>query len=86
MESALSVFPFWKLRYEKYLFLDVLLYIDYKNALEFMFKLSIDARKFLHSNISSINNAYNNEGLIIHDIKFTFEGIQKLQKLYFSVI
>ena len=75
MERTMQSFPFWKLRYEKYHFLDVLLYIDYKDALEFMFKLSSEARKFLYLNILSFNNSYNNEGLIIHEIKYNFEGI-----------
>ena len=83
MESALLSFPFWKLRHSTYHFLDVILYIDYIYALKFMFKLSSEARKFLHSNILSIKNAFNNEGLIIYEIKYTFEGIQSLEKLYF---
>lgn len=41
-----------------------------------MFKLSGESRKFLHSDILSVNNAFNNEGLIIYKFKNTFEGIK----------
>ena len=68
MEDSYRCSPFWKLRYEKYLTLEVLLCIDYKDALEYLFRLDKKAREFLQEHIVTINNGFVNEGLITHKI------------------
>ena len=63
MESA-SAFPFRKLRYEKYLTLDVLLYIESQDAYKFMFGVNKEGRTYIKDNFITVRNGFVNEGLI----------------------
>ena len=67
MESA-SDFPLPKLRYYKYLILDVMMHVEYQYAYEFMFSLNTEARSFFCDNFITIRNEYINNGLITYDI------------------
>ncbi len=40
-------FPFRKLKHDTFLTLDVLMFVDYLDALIFMFKINKEARKYL---------------------------------------
>ena len=57
-------FPFRKLRFYKYLTLEVLMNIDHFDACYFMFKINREARKFILNNYIAVRNGYINEGLI----------------------
>ena len=69
MESV-SAFPFCQLRYYTYLTLDVLMYIEYEDAYNFMFYINKYARKFIVNNFITVKNGFNNDGLI----DFLFEN------------
>ncbi len=64
MEYSVTAFPFGKLRYEKYLLLEVMLYLPHKDSCEFMFSVNKDSRSFLKNNMMTIKNGFINEGLI----------------------
>jgi len=66
MES-MSAFPFRKLRYEAYLILDVMMYIEHQEVYNFMFALNKETRKFLQQNFITVRNGFVNEGLIDHE-------------------
>ena len=72
MEESVLQSTFYKLRYDKYLTLDVLLYIDYFDASEFLFSLNKDTRNFANENAFTIRNGYNNEGLIKYESRCEF--------------
>ena len=83
MVESLSEFPFRKLRYEKYLTLDVMMYVDCADVYKFMFTLNKEARKFLQDNFITVRNGFVNDGLITYQIDNGFNGYQKLENLYF---
>ena len=68
MVETLSNFPFRKLTCEKYLTLDVMMYIEYPEVLNFMFCVNKDTRIFIQNNFISINNGFINEGLITYHL------------------
>ena len=47
VESVSAALPFPKLRYDKYLTLDVLMFVDHPKAYEFMFAVNKATRTFL---------------------------------------
>jgi hypothetical protein len=47
VESVSGAFPFPKLRYDKYITLDVLMFVDHPEAYEFMFAVNKATRTFL---------------------------------------
>ena len=84
MEIApLTSFPFRKLRYNTYLTLEIIMCIEYKDALQYLFDVNKQTRQFLFRNLISIKNSYDNEGLITHNIFDRFKDYQLLEKLYF---
>ena len=68
MVESLSDFPFRKLRDEKYLTLELMLYIEHPEVLQFMFSVNKETRKFLESNFITIRNGFVNEGLITFEL------------------
>jgi hypothetical protein len=68
MEETSTSFLFQKLRHNLYALIDVMMYVDLKNALEFMHCVNKEARTFLRQNYDSIKNGFINEGLIVYDI------------------
>ncbi len=66
MESD-SAFPFQKLEAQKYLTLEVLMYVERPNAFKFMFTLNKKTREFLHNDLMTVRNSFVNEGLIEHE-------------------
>lgn len=66
MENSVSDFPFRKLRYRKYLILNVMMNVDYQEVLKFIFTLNIETRHFLHQHFITIRNGFVNEGLFIY--------------------
>jgi hypothetical protein len=54
MEYSGSVFPFRKLRYIKYLTLEVMMYVEHLDSLEFMFSVNKETRAFLKNNMGTI--------------------------------
>jgi hypothetical protein len=70
------------LRYDTFITLEVFLCIEYKKALEFIFRFNRKARNFLQQHISIIKNGFVNEGLITHHISLNFEGYRLLEQLY----
>jgi hypothetical protein len=83
MEEAVTSFLFRKLRYEIYLTLDIMMYVERSQALEFVFCVNKEARAFLHQHFISIQNGFINEGLIVYDLSCNFNGYEQLERLYF---
>lgn len=46
--------PFRKLKHKTYLVLEVLMFIDYQDALKFMFDLIMESRTFIKSNFIAL--------------------------------
>ena len=63
MESR-GDFPFRKLKYYRYLTLDVMMNVLYEDACKFVFKINTEARKFIINNFITVRNGFTNEGLI----------------------
>ncbi len=63
MEVTVSKFPFRKLRYYKFLTLEILMYVDYNDVLKFIFSVNKTSRSFFESNASIIRNGFLNHGL-----------------------
>ena len=63
-------FPFSKLKHDKYLTLDVLMFVDYLDALIFMFNINKEVRHYLLNNFITVRNGFTNDGLI----DFVFES------------
>ena len=74
MVESHSEFPFWKLRYDKYLTLDVMMYVDHPDVYKFMFTLNKEARKFLQDNFIAVRNGFVNDGLITYQINNEFDA------------
>lgn len=74
MVESLSDLPFRKLRDEKYLTLELMLYIEHPEVLQFMFSVNKDTRKFLESNFITIRNGFVNEGLITYELSSEFNN------------
>ena len=60
-------FPFRKLKHDIYLILDVMIFVDYKDALKFMFSLNKEARHYIQHNFITVRNGFTNDGLIDFD-------------------
>ena len=67
MES-LSNLPFSKIRFGKYLTLEVMMYVEHPEVYRFMFTLSREARAFLENNFITVRNGFINEGLITYQL------------------
>jgi hypothetical protein len=63
--KSVSAFPFRKLIHNKYLTLDVLMYVDYYHAQEFMFGVNKETRTFVQDNFITVRNEFVNEGLVV---------------------
>ena len=70
MEEAVTTFPFRKLRLYTYLIVDVMMCIEKSKALEFIFCVNKEARKFIQHNLIKIQNGFINEGLIVYDLHY----------------
>lgn len=66
MVETLTNFPFRKLKDNKFLTVGVLAFVEYQDALEFLFSLNKEARTFLQENIDIVNNEFINGGLITY--------------------
>lgn len=89
MESAKNAFPFQKLRCDKYLTLEVMMYVEYMEACKFIFSLNRQVRTFIQQNFIIIKNGYINKGLITCNFDINdglFEKFDKIEKFYFQAI
>lgn len=66
MEESRRVFPFYKLRHAKYLILEIMMHVDYKESWKFMYSLNKDLRAFIETNAATIYKEFNNDGLIYY--------------------
>ncbi len=66
----MSTFPFRHLKQDTYSLLDVLMYIDYNDALKFMYTVNKEARSFIQNNYITMRNEFDNNGLIEHEFIF----------------
>lgn len=57
-------FPFNKLKHYIYITLDVMMFVDYQDALKFMLSLNKEARYFIEQNFIRVRNGFINDGLI----------------------
>ena len=64
MKTLANAFPFHKLKQEKYLIIEVIMYLKHGEASKFMFSLNKESRKFLEDNFITIHNGFENEGLL----------------------
>jgi hypothetical protein len=79
--------PFKKLSSAKYLLIEVLMHIEYRDALNFIYTINKDASDFLTHNYTAIRNSFENEGLITYEIEtYSFRSCQLLEKLYFDCL
>ena len=76
MVESHSEFPFRKLKYDRYLRLDVMMYVDRADVHKFMFTLNKEARKFLQDNFITVRNGFVNDGFITYQIGYGFNGYQ----------
>lgn len=65
VESA-GEFLFRKLRFRKYLILEVMMNVERQEVLNFMFTANKASRAFLKQNFIAIRNGFINEGLITY--------------------
>ncbi len=89
MEYSVCALPFHKLKYAKYMTLEVLMYVKYKSAINFMFYLNKESRLFLHNNSSTFYNGFINDGLIEYEFfsfKSFYDHYELLEKLYFEAL
>ena len=90
MVVSVSDFPFSKLRYEKYLTLDVMMYVEHQQVLQFMFTCNKQARIFLQNNFITVRNGFVNDGLIPYyfdrDSLKQFYHYEEIEKLYFQAL
>jgi hypothetical protein len=84
MEEA-SSFIFRKLRYEKFLTLEVMMHVEHRNVLAFIFGVNKETRTFLIQNMITIQNGFINDGLIEHCISSSdgYNAYDLLDNLYF---
>jgi hypothetical protein len=74
MVEYVSAFPLSKLRYDKFLTLDVMMYLEYQEANMFMFAVNKEARQFLQNNFIIIRNGFLNDGLITFSMQYDFNS------------
>ncbi len=67
MDETIRVFPFNKLKHAKYLILEIMMHVDYKESWKFMFSLNKASRVFIENNASTIYKGFNNDGLIYYE-------------------
>ena len=72
IEVTGNAFPFRKLRYYKFLTLEILMYVDYNDALKFIFSVNKATRSFFKSNASIIRNGFLNNGLCKYQFNCSF--------------
>jgi hypothetical protein len=83
MEESSHTFPFPKLRHDIYLTLEVMMYVERSQAFVFMHAVNKEGRSYIQKQYFSIKNGFINEGLIVHDLDFSFTGFRELERLYF---
>ena len=54
MVTLANAFPFHKLKHEKYLMIEVIMYLKHGEASKFMFSLNKESRKFLEDNLRNL--------------------------------
>jgi hypothetical protein len=69
-------FPFRQLRNYIYLTLDIIMYVERSQVLEFMFGINKEARSFLCQHYISVKNGFINEGLIEYDLICNFNDYE----------
>jgi hypothetical protein len=70
-----SDFPFCKLRQDKFLTLEVMMFVEHLDVYKFMFTINKKSRSYLHDNFIIIQNGFINGGLITHLLKSNFYHI-----------
>ena len=86
MEQSVSMFPFPKLEADKYLTLEVLMFLEYDDACKFMLIVNKLARAFLETHSKTIRNGFINDGLIEYQFSYGFYDNQQLERLYFEAL
>lgn len=74
MEESVSAFPFIKLRCNKFLTIEVMMFIDHQEAYKFMFSLNKAMRSFFQQNIMTIQSGFINDGLIDYELDHYFNS------------
>ena len=79
-------FPFRKLRFKKYLTLEVMMNVEYMSACNHMHHVNKATRTFLEKNACTIRNGFINDGLIEYLIESKILHMYLLEKLYFKTL
>jgi len=66
MENSPKLSTFGKLKFKKYLIIEMLMNLEYIDALSFLWKVNKEGREFLFKQIVYVKNGFVNEGLIVH--------------------
>ena len=82
MVESKSDFPFRKLKYDKYLTLEVMTFVEHPGVYNFMFGVNKKTRSYLQDNYIAVQNGFINGGLIIYQLKNDFFHYDQLEKLY----
>ena len=61
-------FPFRKLKYDKFLTLEVMKYVENREVCNFMFCVNNMSRSYIQDNFITIQNEFINEGLITYQL------------------
>ncbi len=83
MEQSFTAFPFRKLQYDKFLTFEILMFVKYQSACQFLYGVNKATREFLENNCNSIKNGFMNDGLIYYDFTGDLTNYAQLEKLYF---
>ena len=67
MESLSMLSPFGKIK-GKYVIIEILINIEYNNALRFLWEVNKHGRTFVLKQLNHIENAFANNGLFIHTL------------------
>ena len=83
MKESVCGFLFRKLGHEKYLTIEVMMYVEYQKVCNFIFNVNKTSRNFLKVNAKAIKNECINNGLISYKFKCNFQDYEMLERLYF---
>ena len=86
MVEFVTDFPFRKLVFDKYLTLEMMMYVKHSKVCKFMFEVNKPARAFLQYNFTAIQNGFTNDNLIVFQFNNSFNDYIKLEKLYLQVL
>ncbi len=87
MDCSNNAFLFRKLRLNKFVVLEIMMFVAHYDSLQFLFSVNKETRAFLSKNIITIQNGFKNEGLIEFKMRVNdYNEYEQLERLYFEII